>query len=81
MVFIWSVTGNKKVLKCKLNLKLRRKIAIFKILGQVPPSNFMILNLFGMPLYIHEWCLLVKTRSFYVQVVGPPGGVDQFLYK
>ena len=35
-----------------------------------------------MPLYIYEWCLLVKTRSFYGQVVDPPGGrVKQFFQK
>ena len=58
-----------KCVKCELNLKFRRKIAI---------SNFIILNIFGMLLYIHEWSLLVKTRSFYVQVVGPPGGSSNF---
>ena len=47
-----------KRVKCELNLKFPRKIAI---------SNFMILSLLCMPLYIHEWCS-------YVQVVGPPGG-------
>ena len=61
MLVIWSVTGNKKKLKCvqcNLNQKFRRKIDISKIWGQVPPpSKFIILNLFGMPLYIHEWCL------------------------
>ena len=55
------------------------KNSYFKNLGaSAPPSNFRILNLFSIPLYIHEWCLLVKTRSFYGQVVGPPGGQANF---
>ena len=66
----------KQCVQCKLNLKFRRKIAISKISEQIsnPLSNFIILNLFGMPLYIQGWFLLVKTRNFYGQVVGPRGG-------
>ena len=52
-----------------------------KNLGAIASFQFNDSKFFGIPLYTHYWYLLVKTRSFYDQVVSPPEGPWFFLQK